>query len=139
MKPTAEEIDDRIRSILVEHGPDGHIDGHEELTAYVVGLLQGGGKLLKMLLPDIGGLEQFPSEREGYLSSQRLHDPDPREAALRQFRQWLEKEAAEWKDCAEDFPSDTATARYCAGNHGATSRILREFDRLLGETREEQP
>lgn len=35
----SETIDDAICDLLREHGPDGHIDGHEEITAYVLRLL----------------------------------------------------------------------------------------------------
>lgn len=35
-----EKIDDKIVEILIEHGPDGHCDGHEILTEYVVNLLK---------------------------------------------------------------------------------------------------
>lgn len=41
---TIKEIDDLIIEILVNDGPDGHIDGHEIITAFVVELLKGNGK-----------------------------------------------------------------------------------------------
>lgn len=34
-----EIIDDSICRILIEHGPDGHCDGHEYLTPYICQLL----------------------------------------------------------------------------------------------------
>lgn len=33
---TEEEIDDEVCRIMREHGPDGHIDGHDMLTEMVV-------------------------------------------------------------------------------------------------------
>lgn len=33
---TRAEIDDAICDILIKHGPDGHVDGHEYLTEYVM-------------------------------------------------------------------------------------------------------
>lgn len=35
-----ERIDDAVCSLLHHYGPDGHIDGHEEITAYICGLIQ---------------------------------------------------------------------------------------------------
>jgi hypothetical protein len=33
---TRDEIDDEVCAIMMTHGPDGHIDGHEELTEMVI-------------------------------------------------------------------------------------------------------
>ncbi len=33
---TEDEIDDEICRIMMEHGPDGHVDGHELLTEFVM-------------------------------------------------------------------------------------------------------
>lgn len=41
---TIKEIDDLIIEILVNDGPDGHIDGHEIITAFIVELLKDNGK-----------------------------------------------------------------------------------------------
>lgn len=41
---TTEEIDDLIVDIMIEDGPDGHCDGHEIITAFIVELLNGKGK-----------------------------------------------------------------------------------------------
>lgn len=31
-----DQIDDAVCEIMQEHGPDGHVDGHEVLTAFVM-------------------------------------------------------------------------------------------------------
>ena len=41
---TTEEIDDLVADIMIEDGPDGHCDGHEIITAFIVELLNGKGK-----------------------------------------------------------------------------------------------
>lgn len=41
---TTEEIDDLIADIMIEDGPDGHCDGHEIITDFIVNLLKGNGK-----------------------------------------------------------------------------------------------
>lgn len=33
------QIDDEVCSLLYRFGPDRHIDGHEEITAYVCGMI----------------------------------------------------------------------------------------------------
>ena len=33
---TEQEIDDELCEIMMDHGPDGHIDGHEILTEFVM-------------------------------------------------------------------------------------------------------
>lgn len=35
-----EEIDNMIIEIMIKYGPDGHIDGHDVLTEYVMCLLE---------------------------------------------------------------------------------------------------
>jgi len=42
---TREEIDDAIFEIMREHGPDGHVDGHEIITKYICVLLERGEKI----------------------------------------------------------------------------------------------
>jgi hypothetical protein len=37
---TRAEIDREVVRLLIEYGPDGHCDGHEEITDYIVELLQ---------------------------------------------------------------------------------------------------
>ncbi len=39
-----EEIDDLVVDIMIEDGPDGHCDGHEIITDFIVALLAGKGK-----------------------------------------------------------------------------------------------
>ena len=43
-----EQIDDEVCSLLYHFGADRHIDGHEEITAYICGLIsaerEAGGK-----------------------------------------------------------------------------------------------
>ena len=41
---TTEEIDYLVADIMIEDGPDGHCDGHEIITAFIVELLNGKGK-----------------------------------------------------------------------------------------------
>jgi hypothetical protein len=38
-----EWIDDVVCEIMKNDGPDGHIDGHEAITAFIVALLNGEG------------------------------------------------------------------------------------------------
>ncbi len=38
-----EEIDDVICDILMNDGPDGHVDGHEAITRFIDALLNGKG------------------------------------------------------------------------------------------------
>jgi hypothetical protein len=33
-------IDEIVAGLMVEHGPDGHIDGHEIITDFIVDLLE---------------------------------------------------------------------------------------------------
>ena len=33
---TEQEIDDEVCAIMMDHGPDGHVDGHDLLTALVL-------------------------------------------------------------------------------------------------------
>jgi len=35
-----EEIDYKIMDLMIEFGPDGHCDGHEKITEYVVSLIE---------------------------------------------------------------------------------------------------
>lgn len=37
--PNREQIDDAIAELMMQFGPDGHCDGHEQITEYVVSLL----------------------------------------------------------------------------------------------------
>lgn len=39
-----DEIDDVVCDILLRDGPDGHIDGHEVITEFIVALLNGRGR-----------------------------------------------------------------------------------------------
>lgn len=41
---TREEIDDVVCFILKHDGPDGHIDGHELITAFVEAVSDGRGQ-----------------------------------------------------------------------------------------------
>jgi hypothetical protein len=41
---TTEEIDDLVSDIMIEDGPDGHCDGHEIITEFILELLNGKGK-----------------------------------------------------------------------------------------------
>jgi pantoate kinase len=41
--PTQNEVDEVVMAIMVVDGPDGHIDGHEVITDYVMALLVGKG------------------------------------------------------------------------------------------------
>lgn len=40
---TREEIDNIICEIMINDGPDGHVDGHEVLTDFVMSLLESDG------------------------------------------------------------------------------------------------
>jgi len=40
MKPTREEVDDRICEIMMSDGPDGHVDGHDKITDQVMEWLE---------------------------------------------------------------------------------------------------
>ncbi len=42
---TEDEIDDVVCDILKNDGPDGHVDGHEVLTDFIVALLDGRGEV----------------------------------------------------------------------------------------------
>ncbi len=42
---TEDEIDDVVCDILKKDGPDGHVDGHEVLTDFIVALLDGRGEV----------------------------------------------------------------------------------------------
>ena len=41
---TKEEIDNVICWILRNDGPDGHIDGHDTITSFILALLEGRGR-----------------------------------------------------------------------------------------------
>ena len=43
----AAEIDDVVCQIMVNDGPDRHVDGHEIITAFIVALLNGEGQIWK--------------------------------------------------------------------------------------------
>ena len=38
-----EEIDDIVCNILINHGSDGHVDGHEVITDFIISLLNSNG------------------------------------------------------------------------------------------------
>lgn len=38
------EIDDVICKIMMNDGPDGHIDGHKIITGFIMALLAGTGR-----------------------------------------------------------------------------------------------
>lgn len=40
---TKEEIDDAVCEIMWKDGPDGHIDGHDIITEFIMALMSGGG------------------------------------------------------------------------------------------------
>jgi hypothetical protein len=42
---TRKQIENRVFDLLIEYGPDGHCDGFEEITDYIVELLQSGSQL----------------------------------------------------------------------------------------------
>jgi len=37
---TREEIDSMVITILIDDGPDGHCDGHETITDFIIALLE---------------------------------------------------------------------------------------------------
>ena len=39
-----DEIDDVICDIMMKDGPDGHIDGHEKITDFIVSIICGDGE-----------------------------------------------------------------------------------------------
>lgn len=39
-----ERIDDIVCEIMVNDGPDKHVDGHDIITEFIVALLNGGGE-----------------------------------------------------------------------------------------------
>jgi hypothetical protein len=39
-----DQIDEIIREIMINDGPDGHIDGHETIADFIVALLEGRGE-----------------------------------------------------------------------------------------------
>ena len=45
MTEDAEHIDDVVCAIMLTDGPDGHVDGHEIITSYIMALLEGKGDL----------------------------------------------------------------------------------------------
>lgn len=45
----ASEIDDIICNIMITDGPDGHIDGHEVITDFIVALQNGKAEEWKIL------------------------------------------------------------------------------------------
>ena len=40
---TKEEIDDIVCEIMINDGPDRHVDGHEIITDFIMALLSGEG------------------------------------------------------------------------------------------------
>lgn len=41
---TRAEIDDTVAAILIKEGPDGHCDGHEVITGFIIELLHHRGE-----------------------------------------------------------------------------------------------
>ena len=41
---TKDEIDDAVCEIMMNDGPDRHVDGHEVLTDFIMALLSGNGE-----------------------------------------------------------------------------------------------
>lgn len=39
-----DDIDDVVCEILHREGPDGHVDGHSVITAFIIALLDGEGE-----------------------------------------------------------------------------------------------
>lgn len=50
-----QEIDDIICEILVNDGPDGHVDGHEIITDFIMALLKDEGSEWFTKYQTIGG------------------------------------------------------------------------------------
>jgi hypothetical protein len=40
-KKMSDEIDTAIRDLMIKYGPDGHVDGHQLITRFIVELLKG--------------------------------------------------------------------------------------------------
>lgn len=38
-RPDPDVVDDAVCEILLRHGPDGHLDGHEKITEFILNLL----------------------------------------------------------------------------------------------------
>ena len=56
---TPEEIDNLIVDIMIVDGPDGHCDGHEIITAFIVELLNGKGKEWALKYRNDKGIEEY--------------------------------------------------------------------------------
>jgi hypothetical protein len=55
--PDREEIRKAVCDLLHEYGPDGHVDGNEEITDYIVSLLQWTKEYMAWTQTDIDALQ----------------------------------------------------------------------------------
>lgn len=75
---TPEQIDDAICNIMMVYGPDEHVDGHEELTAFVVALLEGRG------LPEVASASSANAE----MASEPVGDGSPLAGIQSALKAW---------------------------------------------------
>lgn len=57
-----EQIDDEVCSILYHFGPDRHIDGHEEIAAYVCGVVSAERERCAKILADYADARAYDPE-----------------------------------------------------------------------------
>lgn len=43
----ADDLDDVICEIMIKDGPDGHTDGHEVITDFILAVIKGNGEKWK--------------------------------------------------------------------------------------------
>jgi hypothetical protein len=57
-----EQIDDEVCSLLYHFGPDRHIDGHDEITAYVCGVISAERERCAQVLADYADVNAYDPE-----------------------------------------------------------------------------
>lgn len=70
-KMNTRKIDDKVTELLIEFGPDGHCDGHEKITEYVVSLVTPLEMLLRESKREHGrDDDDDPCEKINYLDGE---------------------------------------------------------------------
>ena len=71
---TEQEIDDEVCEIMMNHGPDGHVDGHDMLTELVMRRVAAERERCAQVCEEIGAMDALAGEHEGSVAMVRVAD-----------------------------------------------------------------
>lgn len=124
-------IDDEICRIMIEHGPDRHVDGHDRLTEFVVSLLDGPRKSVGDQICDgINAWEDHEDEKDAAVAAEReacaeilddflskwANDMDEEQADdLRGLRDKIRERGSDCEHCCAEARSEAERARDATG------------------------